>query len=104
MRKVEDFSSPEPAAKKPKKKSKHSSPSNVWGEAMKALRKLERQANGVSLTKKDVLVALKTPKKDLRPPRIQKIIKRLVGQGILLADGSPNIDHPTVVDMIINRP
>jgi hypothetical protein len=99
VRSVEDFSLSDPLLRKSKGKRVFS----AFGDAMKARRRSEIEAAGTALSQMDVLHALGTPEKEMRPRRVEKVVKRLVGQHVLLPDGSPNSDHPDIIDMMAGR-
>ena len=53
-----------------------------------------------ALSQSELLRALGYSKADLKPKKKGVILKTLVNDGILLANGTPNIDHPKVRAMV----
>lgn len=87
-----------------KGKAKRKAPTNpkatsVWVKAMKAVRHAERRD---VLSQEDLLTALGFTKRQMRSPQMKKTLRRLISNGLLNKDGSPNIDHPKVIEIIIN--
>lgn len=56
-----------------------------------------------SLSQADLLKALGYSKADLKPKKRGPILKQLVVDGLLLANGRPNPDHPKVCEIIRER-
>lgn len=76
--------------------------SNTWHDAMKALRRKELEVEGIALSQDEVVSAFRHIFGLMRPKRT-KLIKHLVGRGLLLQDGTPNFNHPDIIDLLVSK-
>lgn len=65
-----------------------------------ALRDADQRARKLKLTQYDLLRELGMSKASLRGPNRGAALRKLVEQGLLLATGLPNPDHPKVREII----
>lgn len=98
VQRTNDFDAPDDMAVKGKSKRKREV--STWGEAMKAVRRAEIAANGITLTQDALLTLLGVRRRRGRPINHAHLLKQLTGEGLLLANGNPNLDHPKVIELM----
>lgn len=73
---------------------------SVWAEAIKMLRRTKMLGKNNTITQQELLTSLGFTKKEMRSRDRGRILKRLIIEGVLLDDGTPNLENKKVIEIV----